>query len=221
MTDSSDANVHCRGVALWFVGLPGSGKSTVARLVHRSLLDLGVDAVYLEMDARRAAYAASIEEGVYTRQGRDRAYAMFVQEAAELAQAGRCVLMDGTAYRLELRRKARERIPAFVEVHVDCSLETAMAREAGRPKGKVVAEMYAKALERQRTGVTYPELGEVVGVDVPFEIDPGAELRLDSEALSAEACAQRVVDYLRRSTRARDTPMTAKARAEKSASSSP
>ncbi len=220
MTDSGNGTLHCRGVALWFVGLPGSGKSTVARLVHKALLELGVDAVHLEMDARRAAYAARIGTGAYTRQAREQAYAMFVQEAAELAQAGRCVLMDGTAYRLELRRMARQRIPAFVEVHVDCSLETAMAREAGRPKGKVVAEMYAKALERRRTGVPCPELGEVVGVDVPFEVDPGAELRLDSETLSAEDCARRVVDYLRRLTRARDTPMTAKARDEKSPSNS-
>ncbi len=199
MTDFGNAPLHCRGVALWFVGLPGSGKSTVARLVHRTLLDMGVDAVHLEMDARRVAYAARIAAGAYTEQGREQAYAMFVQEAAELAQAGRCVLMDGTAYRLALRREARERIPVFVEVHVDCSLETAMAREADRPKGRVVAEMYAKALERKRTGARYPELGEVVGVDVPFEVDPGAELRLDSEELSAEACAQKVVDYLRSS----------------------
>jgi len=41
---------------MWFVGLPGSGKSSVARSVFQALREKGLDVVHLEMDARRKAY---------------------------------------------------------------------------------------------------------------------------------------------------------------------
>lgn len=186
----------CRKQALWFVGLPGSGKSSVAREVQRLLEQRGLSPVHLEMDQRRKVY---IPNPRYTEQEREKAYAMFVNEALELVRQGECVLMDGTAYKLKMRRLARERIAPvgkFAEVHVACSLETAMQRESARPHGKVKAELYRQALERQRTGKEFPGLGEVVGVDVPFEADPQAELQLDSERLAAEENAKLVLAYL-------------------------
>jgi len=188
----------CARQALWFVGLPGSGKSSVAREVLRLLRERGVEPVHLEMDERRRVYFPAPE---YSAEEREKAYAMFVDEAAALMAQGRCVLMDGTACELAMRRRAREilgRIGGFAEVHVACSLETAMQRESARPKGRVKAELYRKALERKRTGRQFPGLGEVVGVDVPFEEDPDAELRLDSEELDATAGALRVLAFLER-----------------------
>ncbi len=179
--------------ALWFVGLPGSGKSTVARLVYQLLLAMGVDAVLLEMDARRKEYFPAPD---YTREEREKAYAMFVDEAASLVERGACVVMDGTACKRSMRRYARERIKNFIEIHVACSLQTAMEREASRPEGKVRAELYRQALERRRTGREFPGLGEVIGVDVPFEANPLAELVLDSEITLPEDCAAAVMDYL-------------------------
>ena len=171
------------GWAIWVVGLPGSGKSTLARGLHDALQGRGVDAVLLQMDERRKAY---FPEPKYTAEEREAAYRMFAEEAAGLVRKGRNVIMDGSAHRVSMRRIAREKIFRFAEIFVKCDLETAMAREAGRPAGKVMVDLYRKALERKETGRDFDGLGEVVGVDVPFEQDPLAELVIDNTELSKE-----------------------------------
>jgi adenylylsulfate kinase len=169
------------GCALWFTGLPGSGKSAIAQAVRDALAAAGLPAVLLSMDERRGSYATRPS---YTGEERDAAYRRFADEAAGLAGAGNIVLMDATAHKLAMRRHARENIDRFAEVYVRCSLAEAMRREAARPGGLVMAGLYAKAVRRKLTGVAEPGLGEVVGVDAPFEDDPHAECTLDSERLS-------------------------------------
>lgn len=185
-------SVHAPGWALWFVGLPGSGKSSVAKAVSETLSGRGIDLVYLEMDARRKIYFPSPS---YSPEERALAYGLFVREAAGFVKQGRGVIMDGTAHRVSLRHAARKLIPRFAEVYVRCSLDTAMARERARPEGLVMAGLYAKALDRQRTGREYPGLGEVIGVDAPFEEDPGAECVIDSERLTVLQARDLVLDF--------------------------
>lgn len=182
-----------QGWALWFVGLPGSGKSTVARAVAQALKEQGHPLQYLQMDERRKSYFPSPS---YTEEERERAYALFAEEAAELAGQGLAVIMDGTAHKLSMRRHARNLIPRFAEIHVRCSLEMAMSREAQRPEGLVMADLYNKALERRRTGRQFTGLGQVIGVDAPFEEDEGAECVLDSEQLSVEESRDLVLSFL-------------------------
>ncbi len=184
--------------AIWFVGLPGSGKSTIARAVLQALRQQwaargGPEPVLLEMDARRKVY---FPEPCYTAEERAKAYDLFVDEACQLVEAGRLVLLDGCAHKRSMRDHARKTIPGFAEVCVRCPLDKAMAREAGRLRGKVMADLYAKALERKATGRHFPGLGQVVGVDVPFEEDPGAELTLDSDRLSPEQARDMVLAWL-------------------------
>jgi len=182
------------GWAVWVVGLPGSGKSALARGLARALADEGRDVVLLQMDARRKAY---FPDPQYSAAEREEAYRLFAEEAAALAAVGRGVLMDGAAYRAAFREYARARIPRFAEIHVRCRLETAMAREAGRPGGLVMAGLYAKALERQRTGRQFPGLGEVVGVDVPFEESPRAELAITNDDIPKDETRRRALTWLR------------------------
>jgi adenylylsulfate kinase len=169
------------GFALWFTGLPGCGKSTIARAVRAMLAERGVDAVRLAMDERRRAY---FPKPTYTAEERAKAYTLFAREAAELVGQGRAVLLDATAHRLAMREAARAVIAPFAEVLVRCPLPEAMRREAARElqhgRGYVMPGMYRKALERRRTGMPVPGLGEVVGVDVPYEENPGAECVLDA-----------------------------------------
>ncbi len=201
--NTPDANAAAAGL-LWFTGLPGSGKSAVARAVYEALRrrlgsgsDSGAGVRLLVMDELRKAY---FPMPTYTEEEREAAYALFADEAVSLAAAGALVLMDATAHRRAMRDRARKGARQvsrrFAEVHVHCSLETARAREAARPQGRVMADLYAKALERQRTGKEQPGLGQVVGVDVPYEENHEAELVLDSEALSVEAARDRVLAYL-------------------------
>jgi adenylylsulfate kinase-like enzyme len=190
MTESTKEGT---GWAIWFVGLPGSGKSAIARAVYEALMLRGMETVHLEMDKRRKAYCP---KSGYTPEERDLAYDMFVEEARRLTVAGSNVLMDGTANKLTMRAKARRTLDRFAEIHVDCALETAMERERKRPEGLIMAGLYENALERQRTGKEFPRLGEVVGVDVPFEADAEAEMVLLTDELSVEEACDKVVKFI-------------------------
>jgi len=181
--------------ALWFTGLPGSGKSAVATAVYKTLAMTMPSVALLELDARRKAY---FPNPTYSEQEREAAYRLFAEEAAGLYRAGHAlVLMDASAPRLAMRAYARSLMERFAEVHVRCSLKTAMAREAARPEGKVMAGLYAKAMMRKATGRQFPGLGQVIGVDVPFEEDPGAECVVDAERLTIAQCRDAVLAFLR------------------------
>jgi adenylylsulfate kinase len=181
------------GAALWFTGLPGSGKSAVARAVEAALAERGNPVTWLSLDARRKRY---FPHPTYSDSERDHAYALFVEEAAKIAASGRLVLMDASAPKRAMRDRARAAIGKFAEVSVRCSLETSMAREAARPEGLVMAGLYAKALERKATGRQFSGLGQVIGVDVPFEEDPQAECLVDAEHLSIEQSRDVVLAFL-------------------------
>ncbi|MEZ7196396.1 adenylyl-sulfate kinase [Pseudodesulfovibrio karagichevae] len=181
------------GWAVWVVGLPGSGKSTLARGLRDALGERGVDVVLLQMDERRKAY---FPEPEYTGEEREAAYRMFAEEAAGLTCEGRNVIMDGSAHRVSMRRIAREKISRFAEIFVACDLETAMAREAARPAGKVMADLYRKALLRKETGREFDGLGAVIGVDAPFELDPLAEFVIDNSGLSKEETLGKTLHFV-------------------------
>lgn len=181
------------GWAVWVVGLPGCGKSALAYGLRDSLRARGVDVELLQMDERRKVY---FPEPRYTREERETAYRLFAEEAARLTRAGRNVILDGAAYQVSMRRYARSLIPRFAEIFVRCDLETAMAREAGRPEGKIMAGLYRKALERKETGRDFDGLGEVLGVDVPFEKDPEAEFVIDNTALAKPETLRKTLHFL-------------------------
>lgn len=157
------------------------------------LREMGIDALHLQMDQRRKAY---FPEPVYTDEERNRAYELFALEGARLAREGKFVIMDGTGPEKKMRDLARKLIPGFAEIHVACSLEKAMQREGSRPQGLIMADLYAKALERKKTGRQFPGLGRVIGVDLAFEKDPDAELTIDNEHLSLDQAVQAAMDYI-------------------------
>lgn len=181
------------GWAVWFTGLPGCGKSTLAKAVHRVLKDRGALVAHLEMDARRKIY---FPNPTYSPEERTQAYELFIQEASDLVDQGHGVLMDGTAHRLAVRTKARNRIRRFAEVFIHCPLDVAMARERERPEGLVMAGLYEKALNRRRTGREHPGLGQVIGVDVPFEENPAAECVVDGASLTIDQARDHVLRFL-------------------------
>ncbi|QJB57599.1 adenylyl-sulfate kinase [Pseudodesulfovibrio sp. zrk46] len=179
--------------AIWVVGLPGSGKSSLVRGIADHLKAKGITVTILAMDRRRKTY---FPEPTYSAREREEAYALLADEAASLVKQGECVIIDGSAYRKAMRDRARCQISRFAEIYIYCDLEEAVRRESLRPNGEVLAGLYHKALERKKTGQVWPGLGEVIGVDVPFEENSDAELVIDSTRLSQEETLGKALHFL-------------------------
>jgi adenylylsulfate kinase len=181
------------GWVIWFVGLPGAGKSTYARAIYQVLQQEQDYVEYVGMDERRQTY---FPQPHYSEPERAKAYQMFADEAVRIARRGLHVIMDGTAYRLSMREYVRRQVPRFAEIFVRCSLETAMQRENNRTVDGGMAKLYEKALRRKRAGTCYEGLGEVIGVDTEFEENPFAECIIDSDHESIEQGRDRVLTFL-------------------------
>ncbi len=194
MSNSNDICVN-RNWAVWITGLPGCGKSTIAEMLYSHLRAEGVNIYKLSMDERRRLYIPNPE---YTCDERRRAYNLFVEDAVSIMESGRCVIMDGTAHEKCWRNDAREKIEYFAEIYLRCPVNMAMKREAGRQQGLVMAGLYEKALERQRTGKQFKDLGEVIGVDVKFQEDSNAECVVETAGKTPEEVLGEVVSCLRK-----------------------
>jgi adenylylsulfate kinase len=195
--DRERLNGH-QGCVVWFTGLSGCGKSTVANMVDRQLYERGVRSFVLDGDnVRHGLNAAPAMLGAY---GEDFAKRFGLTFAAEdrhenirrigavadlFASAGLVTLTAFVSpYRAD-REAVRKLVNAtregsFIEVFVDAPLEVCEARD---PKG-----LYKKA----RKG----ELKNFTGIDDPYEPPERPELHLPAGTEDAQVLAERVVAYL-------------------------
>jgi adenylylsulfate kinase len=172
--------------AIWITGLPGSGKTTVARAVADRLK--GGRLRTLQLDEIRTIVTP---HPTYSEQERDIVYAFLAYTAKVLTECGVNVIIDATANRRRYRDLARQLIPRFIEVHLRCSLETCRQREAHR-----VTEFSPKMIyERSQA----PDAA-VPGVNVPYEMTKDPELTVDSERVAPAEAAEIIVKEIRRHT---------------------
>ena len=168
-----------RGVVLWFTGLPGSGKSTVANEVAHMLHERGHLAYVLDGDNIRHGLNRDLG---FSPEDREENIRRIGEVANLFADAG---IIAITAF-ISPYRKDRDRVRKllgegrFIEVYVNCPLEVCEQRD---PKG-----MYAKA----RRG----EIPEFTGVSAPYEPPEAPEIELRTDLMSVEECARVVVEYL-------------------------
>ncbi|MFC3550189.1 sulfate adenylyltransferase subunit CysN [Lysobacter cavernae] len=164
---------------VWFTGLSGAGKSAIANLVDKHLHALGYHTFILDGDNVRHGLNKDLG---FTDEDRVENIRRVAEVARLMTEAGLIVLVSFISPFLAERRMARELFAAdeFVEVHVDTPLAVAEQRD--------VKGLYAKA----RAG----QLRNFTGIDSPYEVPESAELTLDTVNASAEALAQRVIDYL-------------------------
>jgi bifunctional enzyme CysN/CysC len=164
---------------LWFTGLSGAGKSTIANLVETELHRRGCHTYMLDGDNVRHGLNKDLG---FTQADRVENIRRIAEVARLMTDAGLIVLVSFISPFRSERRMARELVEEgeFLEVFVDTPLDVAEERD---PKG-----LYAKA----RRG----ELANFTGIDSPYEPPEHAELRLDTTAASAEECAASVVGAL-------------------------
>jgi bifunctional enzyme CysN/CysC len=168
-----------RAAVLWFTGLSGSGKSTVARLLERRLYALGYQTFYLDGDNVRHGLNGDLGFSAADRKENIRR----VGEVAKLAfEHGHLVLCTFISPFREDRRFARSLLPAgrFFEVYVKCDLEVAKRRD---PKG-----LYAKALAG--------EIKEFTGVSSPYEEPEAPDLVVESDLISVEDAVEAIMAEL-------------------------
>jgi bifunctional enzyme CysN/CysC len=173
------ASKHQRPVVVWFTGLSGAGKSTIANLVERRLHALGCHTYLLDGDNVRHGLNKDLG---FTDADRVENIRRVAEVAKLMVDAGLIVVVAFISPFASERRMARALVQEgeFVEVFVDTPLELAEERD---PKG-----LYRKA----RAG----ELKNFTGIDSPYEAPEHPEIRLDTAKHSAEELAEAVVAYL-------------------------
>jgi bifunctional enzyme CysN/CysC len=169
-----------RPMLLWFTGLSGSGKSTIANLVEQSLFQAGRHCYSLDGDNLRHGLCRDLGFTAADRVEN-------IRRAGEVAKlfldAGLIVLASFISpFRAE-RQMLRDLIghSEFLEIYVDAPIETCITRD---PKG-----LYAKAKAGQIPNFT--------GISSPYEAPEQPDIHLQTANATAEACAEQVLQVLR------------------------
>jgi bifunctional enzyme CysN/CysC len=169
-----------KAAVLWFTGLSGSGKSTIARAVERVLFDMGCQTMLLDGDQLRHGLNGDLGFSPTDRTEN-------IRRAGEVAQLffqqGAMVLCTFVSpYRAD-RERVRELMPdgRFIEVFVDCDAEECARRD---PKG-----LYNKAKAGEITNMT--------AVSAPYEAPANAELHLDTTQTSSDDAVKAVIAELK------------------------
>ncbi|MCB1580618.1 MAG: sulfate adenylyltransferase subunit CysN, partial [Alphaproteobacteria bacterium] len=173
------ALMHQTPRVVWMTGLSGAGKSTIANLVEKKLHSLGKHTYTLDGDNVRHGLNRDLG---FTDAQRVENIRRVAEVAKLMTDAGLIVLVSFISpFRAE-RRMARRLFEdgEFIEVFVDASLETVESRD---PKG-----LYKKA----RKG----EIANFTGIDSPYERPEYADLTIDSNKMSAEEAAEKIVALL-------------------------
>ncbi|TAK42587.1 MAG: adenylyl-sulfate kinase [Betaproteobacteria bacterium] len=174
-----------RGLIVFLTGLPGAGKSTLARALHRRLTELGRTVTLLDGDEVRALLSSELG---YSRAHRDLNVLRIGYVAAEIARHGGIAICAQIAPYAAARAEVRRRGSAagdFLLVHVATPIDVCERRD---PKGH-----YAKA----RAGL----LPAFTGVSDPYEPPQDADLTIDTQDCTPQDAAQTIVARLRRDGR--------------------
>ena len=168
------------GFVLWFTGLSGSGKTTIASNLAPELERRGFVVDHLDGDIVRTHLSKGLG---FSKEDRDTNIARIGWVASRLARAGAVVIVSAISPYEEMRRHARslvEQHAPFVEIYVATSLEECARRD---PKG-----LYAAAFAG--------EIEEFTGVSAPYEEPLKPELRLETIDRTPSESAVTVIDRL-------------------------
>jgi adenylylsulfate kinase len=159
---------------LWFTGLSGSGKSTIATRVPEELMRRGAEVEYIDGDALRDVFPNT----GFTRAEREEHLRRTGYMAGRLAAHGVTVVASFVSPYRESREFIRRLCRDFIEIYVSTPLEECERRD--------VKGLYARA----RRG----EIRNFTGIDDPYEPPDHPELTLDTRALSVDECVARVLE---------------------------
>ena len=168
------------GFTLWFTGLSGAGKTTIAEIVGPELERRGRLVEYLDGDAVRQHLSKGLG---FSKEDRDTNIERIGWVASRITRHGGTAITAAISPYVETRQKARDLVEeqgSFVEVYVATSVEECARRD--------VKGLYEKAFSG--------EIKEFTGVSDPYEEPSDPELRIDTEEHPPEESARIVLDKL-------------------------
>jgi len=167
------------GFTVWFTGLSGAGKSTIANALAKELRARGMKVEVLDGDVIRT----NLSKGLgFSKEDRDTNVLRVGWVAEVLSRNGVAVLCALISPYRETRNKVRERVQNFVEVYVNAPLEEVIRRD--------VKGLYKKALAG--------EIKNFTGVSDPYEPPENPEVVCNTAEETLEESVQKVLDYLER-----------------------
>jgi len=162
-----------KGFTLWFTGLSGSGKSTVANIIEKRLRDGGAKVEVLDGDIVRT----NLSKGLgFSKEDRDTNIRRIGFVCNLLSRNGVVAISAAISPYKDVRDEIRAQAEHFVEVFADCDLDTLVARD--------VKGLYKKALSG--------EIKNFTGVSDPYEAPENAEVTVNSASESPEESAEKV-----------------------------
>ena len=168
-----------RGIVLWFTGLSGSGKSTIAIAVEKALTDQG-DLCY-RLDGDNLRHGLNSDLG-FSPEDRRENIRRVAEVAALFADAGLITLVSFISPYRDMRRLARKQVGTdrFLEIYVKANLELCRSRD---PKG-----LYRKAYAG--------EISDFTGVDAPYEEPENPELTVNTEEQTVDESVKAILELL-------------------------
>ena len=162
---------------LWFTGLSGSGKTTIAKYLLAAFRKKGLPVEWLDGDVTREFLPAT----GFSKAERD-AHVLNAGFMARMLQRNHIfVVASYISPYAETRQKVRAMCDNFIEIYVDTPLEECERRD--------VKGLYAKV----RKG----EIKQFTGIDDPYEAPPNPELRIETRGLTVEEAGNRILAYLK------------------------
>jgi adenylyl-sulfate kinase len=165
------------GMCLWFTGLSGAGKSTIANIVVAELVARGHKVELLDGDEVREHLSKGL---TFSKEDRDTNIRRIGWVAKVLARNGVVAVTAAISPYRELRDEMRAQIDNFVEIYIATPFEVCEDRD--------VKGLYAKA----RAG----DIPQFTGLDDPYEPPLNPEIRVETDGHSPEESATEVVDWL-------------------------
>lgn len=166
-----------RGLVIWLTGLPGSGKTTIAKRIEKYFRKKKIPVQILDGDSVRK----NISKGLgFSKKDREENARRVTDLASKLAKNGMNVIVALVSPYRKIRISARRKFPKFLKVYVKCS-----AKECARRDKR---ELYKKAIRG--------ELKNFTGISDPYEEPQKPDVVLDTEKKSLEQNEKIIIGYL-------------------------
>ncbi len=175
---ASRQELETQGVTLWFTGLPCSGKSTLANLLHSRLRAPGLKSELLDGDVVRQHLTKGLG---FSKEDRDENIRRIGFVCHLLTRNGVVTIAAAISPYRSVRDEVRQLIGSFAEIYVNCPLEVCIQRD--------VKGMYKKALRN--------ELPQFTGISAPYESPLAPEITLETGKETVEESVGKVLAWLK------------------------